>query len=81
MEVQQKISMEHNQKMVGSVQQVLVGGFSPETDLLLEGRNQFQGPEVDGVVYINEGTASSTGFQQVEITEAHEYDLVGKILS
>lgn len=81
MEIQQKISMEHNQKMVGSVQQVLVGGFSPETDLLLEGRNQFQGPEVDGVVYINEGTASSTGFQQVEITEAHEYDLVGKILS
>ena len=81
MEIQQKISLEHNQKLLGSVQQVLVGGYSSETDLLLEGRNQFQGPDVDGVVYINEGTTSSAGFCQVEITEAHEYDLVGKIIS
>jgi ribosomal protein S12 methylthiotransferase len=81
MEIQQKISREHHQKMVGSLQQVLVGGFSSETDLLLEGRNQYQGPEVDGVVYINEGNATSAGFHQVEITEAHEYDLVGKILN
>ena len=81
MEIQQKISLEHNQKLLGSVQQVLVGGYSSETDLLLEGRNQFQGPDVDGVVYINEGTTSSAGFCKVEITEAHEYDLVGKIIS
>ena len=59
---------------------MLVEGYSTDTDLLLEGRSQYQGPEVDGTVYINEGNAVSGSFHQVEITEAYEYDLIGKII-
>ena len=47
---------------------------------LLEGRSQYQAPEVDGTVYINEGNAVSGSFHQVEITDAYEYDLIGKII-
>ena len=46
----------------------------------MQGRAAFQGPEVDGLVYINEGNARPGTFHSVEITEAHDYDLVGKII-
>ena len=59
---------------------VLVDGVSAESDLLLQGRNEYQGPEVDGLVYINEGTARSGTFQTVEISKAYEYDLIGRIV-
>ena len=59
----------------------LVEGYAGETDLLLQGRAAFQGPEVDGVIYINEGVATAGDFHAVEITESHDYDLVGRIVS
>jgi len=80
MEAQQEVSLAKNQKQVGQIQKVLVEGTSKETDLLLEGRNAFQAVDVDGVVLINEGHAEAGTFAQVEIIEAHPYDLVGKIL-
>lgn len=80
MELQKEISLEHHQKLVGSVQRVLVSGLSEETDLLLEGRYYGQMPEGDGLVYINEGTASPGEMVDVEIVEAHPYDLVGSII-
>ena len=54
-------------------------GVSSETDLLLEGRTRFQAPEVDGCVYINDGTARAGDIVTVEITESQVYDLVGAI--
>ncbi|MCZ6627896.1 MAG: 30S ribosomal protein S12 methylthiotransferase RimO [SAR324 cluster bacterium] len=81
LEVQQKVAAARNAARVGQVCQVLVEGFSGETELLLEGRAAFQGPEVDGMIYINEGQATAGNFHRVEITEAHVYDLVGKIVS
>ena len=80
MEAQQAVSFAKNQKQVGQIQKVLVEGSSKETDLLLEGRNAFQAVEVDGVVLINEGQAEAGSFVNVEIIEAHPYDLVGRII-
>jgi len=80
MEAQQGVSLAKNQKQIGQIQKVLVEGTSKETELLLEGRNAFQAVEVDGVVLINEGHAEAGTFAQVEIIEAHPYDLVGKII-
>ena len=59
---------------------VLVDGVSAESDLLLQGRSEYQGPEVDGLVYINEGTARQITFHTVEISKAYEYDLIGRIV-
>jgi ribosomal protein S12 methylthiotransferase len=80
LEAQQKISAKKNQSQVGQIQKVLVEGLSEDTDLLLQGRNKYQGIEVDGVVLINDGQANSGEFVEVEITESHPYDLVGKII-
>ncbi len=80
MKAQQDVSLEKNKGMVGQIQKVLVEGEYEETELLLKGRNQFQGVEIDGAVLINEGTAKMGQFSQVEITEAHPYDLIGRII-
>lgn len=80
MEVQQLISMELNEEKVGQVVPVLVDGPSTETDLLLEGRLDTQAFEVDGVVLINDGQCRSGELVEVELTEAHPYDLVGRVV-
>ncbi|MCG8339579.1 MAG: radical SAM protein, partial [Proteobacteria bacterium] len=80
MQAQQRVSLQKNQAMVGQTQKVLVEGEYEETELLMKGRNQFQGVEIDGVVLINEGTAQIGQFNTVEITEAHPYDLIGRII-
>jgi ribosomal protein S12 methylthiotransferase len=80
MELQQEVSRRKLQTLVGSTIRVLVEGFHPETELLLKGRAAFQAPEVDGHVMINEGEAAFGSFSNVEITEAMEYDLVGRIV-
>ena len=77
---QRRISGEINRASIGAVAPVLVEGRSPETDLLFFGRTRGQAPDIDGVVYINDGTARPGDIQMVEITEAHDYDLVGRIV-
>lgn len=77
---QKRISREINEAMIGRIIPVLVEGLSPETDLLLAGRSQGQAPDIDGLVYINEGTASPGEIRPVLITAAHDYDLVGRIV-
>ena len=79
MQAQQEISFKRNQAMVGQKQKVLIEGVYEETDLLLKGRNKYQGVDVDGLVLINEGAGDLETFQIVEIVDAHPYDLVGKI--
>ncbi|NUM88447.1 MAG: 30S ribosomal protein S12 methylthiotransferase RimO [Bdellovibrionales bacterium] len=50
MEIQQKISLENNRKLVGRRLEVAVEGVSDESDLLLQGRWYGQAQEIDGVV-------------------------------
>ena len=80
MEAQQKISFQKNKEFIGKKIKVLVDGVSNETDLLLQSRSEFQGPEVDGVVYINKGNTDQGKFYNVKITEAHPYDLIGHVV-
>jgi ribosomal protein S12 methylthiotransferase len=79
MAIQKRINREQNRELIGKSIEVLVEGASPETEHLLVGRHQGQAPEVDGQVYINEGMAYPGNLVTVEITEAHDYDLVGRI--
>ncbi|MBE0585412.1 MAG: 30S ribosomal protein S12 methylthiotransferase RimO [Desulfofustis sp.] len=79
--VQADISAAAQQRYVGTVETVLVEGFSRESELLLEGRTRYQAPDIDGCVLINEGETSPGEFVKVEITEAHVYDLVGRIVT
>jgi ribosomal protein S12 methylthiotransferase len=78
--IQEAISLKKSRQKIGSTLEVLVEGASDETDLLIESRHEGQAPEIDGVVYLNEGTASAGDFVKAEITDASAYDLVGRIV-
>jgi len=80
LEVQQKIAEEHNLRFVGRRMPALVAGPLEEMELLLEARLARQAPEIDGRLLINDGTAPAGSMVDVEITEAHPYDLVGRIV-
>ena len=81
MNVQELICERQSRNKIGTTVEVLVEGTSEETDLLLEARHEGMAPEIDGVVYINDGTANPGDFVKVEISEASTYDLVGHIIS
>lgn len=79
MEQQEKISRAKLKKLVGKTVEVLVDGVSPESEHLLVGRMKTQAPEVDGVVYLNDGEAAPGDLVPVKISEVHVHDLVGGI--
>jgi ribosomal protein S12 methylthiotransferase len=84
MKLQQSISRERKQQWVGQEMNILVEGESDETPLLWEGRSEFHAPEIDGKVYINDFGPHETlvpgTFYRAEITEAHDYDVVARVI-
>ncbi|WP_413559136.1 30S ribosomal protein S12 methylthiotransferase RimO [Bdellovibrio sp. HCB209] len=81
MEVQQNISRSKHMDFVGKTIDVIVEGFSEETDLLLQGRFWGQAPDIDGVVLINDGEAKVGDMVKVHVTDSMEYDLIGEIVT
>jgi ribosomal protein S12 methylthiotransferase len=79
--VQEPIALAKSRGMVGRTIEVLVDGASEETEHLLEARHEGLAPEIDGVVYINDGMAQPGELVKVRITDATTYDLVGHITS
>ena len=79
LETQQAVALGHNERLVGKLLPALVSGRLAEMDLLLEGRLARQAPEIDGRLIINDGDASPGSIVEVEITDAHPYDVVGGI--
>jgi len=84
MSIQRQISKKKKKSLVGREFDLLLEGESEETELLLEGRTEMHAPEIDGKVFVNdvpeEIDPQPGQFYRCQITEAHEYDLVAKIL-
>lgn len=84
MKLQQKLSKKARQQWIGREIDVLVEGESEETPLLWEGRTQFHAPEIDGKVYLNDfgpyERLEPGRFYRCEISEAHDYDVVARIV-
>jgi ribosomal protein S12 methylthiotransferase len=84
MSIQRHISKKKKKSLVGREFDFLLEGESEETELLLEGRTAMHAPEIDGKVFVNdfpeELTPQPGQFYRCEITEAHDYDLVAKIV-
>jgi ribosomal protein S12 methylthiotransferase len=85
MKLQQSISKRAKQEWVGREVILLAEGASEETDLLWEGRTQYHAPEIDGKVFINDfgnlEALEAGRFYRAEITEAHDYDVVVRIVA
>jgi ribosomal protein S12 methylthiotransferase len=89
MGIQRQISKKKKKTLVGREFDLLLEGTSEESDLLLEGRTAMHAPEIDGKVFVNdfptEDFSGDAGpqpgqFYRCQITEAHDYDLVAKIV-
>ena len=92
--LQESIAAAKGREKIGSVLDVLVDGRSQESDGVLEGRHEGLAPEIDGVVYIDEGSTAapksasnqtvshlaSGAFCKIKITDAAAFDLVGRIV-
>jgi ribosomal protein S12 methylthiotransferase len=84
MGIQRQISKKKKKALVGREFDLLLEGTSEESDLLLEGRTPMHAPEIDGKVFVNdfpgEIEPSAGQFYRCQVTEAHDYDLVAKIV-
>ena len=80
MKEQKKIANKLNKALIGNHYQILVEGYSDETELLLTARTQFQSPDIDGVTLINKGFAEKGLFYNVKLTGYKDYDLIGEIV-
>jgi len=84
MGIQRQISKKKKRALVGQEFDLLLEGTSEETDLLMEGRTAMHAPEIDGKVFVNDFPAETEPqpgeFYRCQITEAHDYDLVARIL-
>ena len=84
MGIQRQISRKKKRALVGREFDLLLEGESDESELLLEGRTSMHAPEIDGKVFVNdfpeEMTPQPGEFYRCQITEAHDYDLVARIV-
>jgi ribosomal protein S12 methylthiotransferase len=87
MSIQKKISARKLKKHIGRQLQVLLEGPSKDTDLVWEARLQGMAPDIDGKVYVTEfegvndaaDLPAPGSLATIEITEAKDYDLIGRV--
>ena len=80
MELQQQISLELSEELIGSLMKVMVEGSLPDEDVYV-GRTYRDAPDVDGYIFIKSERPLMTGdFVDVLVTGADEYDLTGEVI-
>jgi len=91
MSMQRGISARRLKRFVGKTFPALVEGPSKDTDLVWEARLQGMAPEIDGKLYLSDLLPPAEGpgaaraarpgdMAMVEISESHDYDLVGRVI-
>jgi ribosomal protein S12 methylthiotransferase len=79
MALQQEISWQKHQTLVGRDAWVLIDEAASETEPAV-GRLSSQAPDIDGVVYVD-GSVESGELVRVEITSADAYDLTARVIA
>ena len=79
MEIQRDISEDMNQALVGRRFRAIIDAPSDDPGFDFVGRTRMDAPEIDGEVLIR-GPGRVGAFAEVEITDAFEYDLVGRVV-
>lgn len=79
MELQQEISLDNAQDMVGTSLKVMIEGKLPEDNVYI-GRTYKDAPNVDGFIFVTSDKELMSGdFVPVVVTSAKEYDLIGEV--
>lgn len=80
MSLQQEVSYDNNQDMIGTELRVLIEGYLYEEDVYI-GRSYREAPTVDGYIFVSaEEEIVSGEMVKVRITDANEYDLIGEVV-
>jgi ribosomal protein S12 methylthiotransferase len=91
MALQKKISARKLKAHVGRNEVALLEGVAAESEMLWQARLEGMAPDIDGKVYVNDLMSSGGGvfseadlpkpgdLVRLEITESHDYDLVGRV--
>ena len=80
MELQQEISYEKSQSMIGKVLEVMIEGKVADENAYV-GRTYMDAPGVDGLIFINTDLDLMSGdFVRAKVTGALEYDLIGELI-
>ncbi|MDP2852709.1 MAG: 30S ribosomal protein S12 methylthiotransferase RimO [Smithellaceae bacterium] len=80
MSEQADISHAINQRLIGTIQEVLIEEKNDRADDQFVGRCRRQAPEVDGVTYIKKTGAKIGRIVKCKIVSADDYDLFGEII-
>lgn len=79
MELQQEISIDHSQSMVGKTLEVMIEGKVADENAYVA-RTYMDGPGVDGMIFVQTGEELMSGdFAKIRVTGAMEYDLIGEL--
>ena len=79
MQMQREISLKLNEAKIGQILEVFVD--EALEDGTYNGRTEFDAPEIDdGVIFTSEHELEPGIFVNVEITDAFDYDLIGKVV-
>ncbi|WP_303863328.1 30S ribosomal protein S12 methylthiotransferase RimO [Alkalibaculum bacchi] len=80
LEMQQDISLSHNESQVSKIIEVLIEGATDDPNTFV-GRSYMDAPEIDGYVYVHSQKRLEEGdLCVVRIVDALEYDLIGEIV-
>ena len=77
MQVQQEISLINNNKLINTLQNVIIDCKENENYI---GRTQFDSPEIDNEVIIKDNNLKIGSFYNIKIIDATEFDLQGEII-
>ncbi len=80
MEIQQTISAEKNDSLIGRVLEVIIDEPDAAGNGIFKGRSYMDAPEVDGTVYVSGKDLKPGEFVNVKISSAAEYDLKGDVV-
>ena len=83
MALQKSLVAKKMRAMKGRTVRVMVDGPSPDMPLVLQGRLEGQAPDIDAVVYLDEGDPEAVQPGQIveaRVTGAKDYDLVASLL-
>lgn len=78
MVLQQGISREKNQKMIGKTLEIMIEGYVPKDEVYI-GRSYKDAPDVDSYVFVeSEEMLLSGDYIKIKVVSANEYDLIGE---
>ena len=80
-DIQEEISLEANEALIGTEVPVLIDEVAEESDYHFIGRTEGNSLDADDIVKIVEGDATPGEFYLVKIVDAEPHELIGKIVA